>query len=556
MAIEIRLLGTPCALVDGSRVRGPRGRKSWAVLAFLVLAEYPPSRRRLAELLFAEADDPLGALRWTLAELRRVLELDLGGDPVQLRWGPADRVDVPHVEAIPDSDQLLDGLSVPDSPLFEGWLLIQRRRQAAVVHALLRETALAELAAGHCKRSIELAARLVALAPLEEAGHTLLVRALAVAGDRTAAARAADQCAALFEQELGVPPSAAVRAAVEAGIEYPSAPVLRGSAAARAQLKAGAAALAAGATDAGLDCLRRAVAEARRCDDAQLLSTSLTALGSALVHAVRGRDEEGSAVLHETLQLTRSATACRELGFVDVQAGRRVRATQWLDQARVAAAGDDHELAAIDGVRGMNLSDAGRYDEALPVLAGSVERALHCGSRRQAAWSASLIGRLHLLRGAFQDASVALRTSLELVEQERWLAFQPWPETFIAELDLATGSAETGLQRLTEAFALSCQLADPCWEAVTARGLAVLRARTDPAAALSMFDDARARCTRWPDTYQWVLGYTLDAACAAAVAAGDPSASRRADELADLAARTDMAEFLQRAAGHLGTAGQ
>jgi DNA-binding SARP family transcriptional activator len=550
MAVEVHLLGRPCALVEGRPVRGPRGRKSWAVLALLVLGERPPSRRRLAELLFAEADDPLGALRWTLAELRRVLDIDLGGDPVEIRWGMGDRVDVPLGDAVPDSDQLLDGISLPDSPLFESWLLVQRRRQGAAVHALLRETAMAELASGRNERAVELAARLVGLAPLEEAGHTLLVRALAVSGDRTAAAQAAAQCAVLFEHELGTPPSTAVRVAVDAGIRYPSAPVLHGSAAARAQLKAGDAALAAGATEAGLDCLRRAVTEARGCGDEQLLAASLTALGSALVHAVRGRDEEGSAVFHESLQLSQSATALRELGFVDVQAGRRARATRWLERARAAASGDDREIAAIDGVRGMNLSDSGHYEQALPVLTASVERALRCGSRRQAAWSASLIGRLHLLRGSLEDAARALATSLDLVEQERWLAFQPWPEAFAAELDIASGSPHTAERRLTEAFALSCQLADPCWEAVTARGLAVLRARQDPAGALALLDDARGRCVRWPDTYQWVLAYTLDAACTAAVTAGDPSASERANELAAIAARTDMREFLHRASAH------
>ena len=48
-----------------------------------VLAERPPGRRHLAELLFDEADDPLGALRWTLAELRRKL-----GAPETVRRRP------------------------------------------------------------------------------------------------------------------------------------------------------------------------------------------------------------------------------------------------------------------------------------------------------------------------------------------------------------------------------------------------------------------------------------------------------------------------------------
>ncbi len=544
MAVEVRLLGRPCVLLDGRPARGPRGRKSWALLALLVLDERRPSRRRLAELLFADADDPLGALRWALAELRRSLDVQLSGDPVQLRWGAGHRVDVPVGDTVPDSDQLLDGIDLPASPMFENWLLLERRRQAAAVHALLRETALIDLAAGRHERAVDRAARLVELAPLDEAGHTLLVRCLAVAGDRDAAARAAQQCAALFARELGTPPSSAVRAAVDAGTGRSAAPTPGDRTAARSQLKAGGAALAAGATEAGLDCLRRAVAEARRCDDPPLLAASLTALGSALVHAVRGRDEEGAALLHESVQLTDSAAACRELGFVDVQAGRRARATHWLERAHAAAGGDDREIAAINGVRGMNLSDAGLYDDALPVLTASVDRALHCGSRRQAAWSASLVGRLHLLRGSFDDAARALATSLDLVERERWIAFQPWPEAFRAELDIAAGAHRSAYQRLTEAFAMSCHLADPCWEAVTARGLARLRACDDPAAALDLFDDARARCVRWPDTYQWVLAYTLDAACTAAVAAADPSVSRRVEELADLAARTDMRGFL------------
>ena len=82
--LTIRLLGSPAIERDGVAIRSPRGRKAWALLSYVLLAERPPSRRHLAELLFAEAKDPLGALRWTLAELRRTLGLPeaLGGDPV------------------------------------------------------------------------------------------------------------------------------------------------------------------------------------------------------------------------------------------------------------------------------------------------------------------------------------------------------------------------------------------------------------------------------------------------------------------------------------------
>lgn len=63
MVLHIRLLGRPRADVDGRPVPGPRGRKTWALLAVLLLADQPSSRRSLANLLFPEAGDPLGALR-------------------------------------------------------------------------------------------------------------------------------------------------------------------------------------------------------------------------------------------------------------------------------------------------------------------------------------------------------------------------------------------------------------------------------------------------------------------------------------------------------------
>lgn len=92
----IRLLARPGIDHDNRRLRPPRGRKAWVLLAYALLADRPPSRRHLAELLFSEADDPLGALRWTLAELRRALgapEL-LRGDPVAAMLGERMDIDV------------------------------------------------------------------------------------------------------------------------------------------------------------------------------------------------------------------------------------------------------------------------------------------------------------------------------------------------------------------------------------------------------------------------------------------------------------------------------
>lgn len=87
MSLVIRLLGKPRIERDGAPVPTPRGRKTWGLLAYLLLSERPPSRSRVASLLFGEAADPLGALRWTLADLRRTLGAAdaAAGDPLELR---------------------------------------------------------------------------------------------------------------------------------------------------------------------------------------------------------------------------------------------------------------------------------------------------------------------------------------------------------------------------------------------------------------------------------------------------------------------------------------
>ena len=73
MSIEARLLGPPLVVRDGVVYAAPRGKKVWALFAYLALSEQPPTRQLLADLLFPDAEDPGSALRWNLSELRRLL---------------------------------------------------------------------------------------------------------------------------------------------------------------------------------------------------------------------------------------------------------------------------------------------------------------------------------------------------------------------------------------------------------------------------------------------------------------------------------------------------
>jgi DNA-binding SARP family transcriptional activator len=566
--LTIRLLGPPAIERDGLAVRSPRGRKSWALLCYLLLADRPPSRRYVAELLFADADDPLGALRWSLAELRRALgaEAVIGGDPVTLRLDGDVTVDLAVVTSdsgdpaplLDLTGELLDGMPPAASPAFESWLLVERHRVAATIDARLRQAAVVLLATGRADDAIAYATRVVTRNPLEEGNHELLVRCLAMAGNRTAALRQIAVGADVLRRELGVRASPALAEAASTSVGSPMTPPLSGRAAAASQLDAGRAAIKAGAVDAGLQCLRRAVSEATRCGDPALHGRALAALGSALVHAVRGRDEEGSVLLHEAIQVATAAgdraTAVlghRELGFVEVQAGRRSTADRWLSTAQ-AMAETDAELAAVLGVRGMNASDRGDYPSAYDHLEESVERAARCADHRQQAWSLSLLARAQLLREERGEAELALSRSLELVREQRWMAFLPWPQALLAELDLLAGRVDDAADGLEQAWLLACQLDDPCWEGMAARGLGLLSVgRGDRAAATAWFDEATTRCSRVPDRYQWIRAHVMDTAITSALDAGDEDrAAPLVEAMSALAARGDMRELVVRAHLH------
>lgn len=568
MSLVVRLLGKCQIERDGLRVAPPRGRKSWALLAYLALSELPATRSRLASLLFADAHDPLAALRWSLAQLRRTLgDPDaLRGDPLVLELAGEATVDVIELTRSDDrlgkglsavfEGELLEGLSFPSSPVFESWLELERRQLAAANQARLREAALGMLANGDASAATELASRLVKLDPLEQSSQELLIRCLARSGDQRAAEQQLMACERLFQRELGIEPPPELRTAADE-TDDPTAGAVGDSGAALGQLEAGRAALDAGAVEPGMECLRLACAEASACGDASLRARCLAALGSALVHSVRGRDEEGAASLHEALALAESAgdratavTICREIGYIDVQAGRGQAGGRWLSRATKLAQGDE-ERCAVLAVRGMALSDRAYYGAALELLGESVAVAKRCGRLRQAAWSVSLVGRLHLLRGDLIPAAAAVDESLELVARENWTAFQPWPEALRAELSLLAGSVDQARERADHSFRLACRLGDPCWEGMGARAIGLISASEgDAPKAREWLDEARSRVARASDPYQWVHAHALDSAAGLAIEADADDAGEIVDLLEAVAEPAAMRELVVRARVH------
>jgi DNA-binding SARP family transcriptional activator len=534
------------------------------LLAYLVLSERPPPRVRAAEVLFPEADDPLGALRWTLGDLRRTLG-DPGvvaGDPLRLRLGPGTSVDVVGSEAGALDAELLEGMTFPTAPVFEAWLGVMRRSLAGAARALAHDEAVARLAAGEVADAADLARALVVHDPLDQSAQELLIRCLARSGRRAEAERQAAECEALLARELAIAAGPELRLAAREAAPAAAAPA--GDAeSAHAQLEAGEAALEAGAVEPGIEILRAACAEAAAAGDDALQARALAALGSALVHAVRGRDEEGALRLQQALRLAEAsgerhtaAVACRELGYVDTQAGRAPSAGRWLARATELSEGND-ELCAVLGVRGMALSDRAHYPAALELLNKSVARADRCGRRRQAAWSLALIGRIHLLRGDLALAAAALDESLAVVAAERWAAFRPWPEALRAEVLLAAGDRRAAIAALDRTFRLACRLEDPCWEAMSVRLAALIAEDSgDEDAAGARYADALARVTRVSDAYAWVHAFVLDSASGHAVRTAAPNARELVDRLAALAERCGLRELVVRAHLHRARLGE
>jgi len=561
VSVAIRLLGAPSVEVDGAPQPAPRGKKAWALLAYLLLTGRAAPREQLARLLFDEADDPLGALRWNLTEIRRLLGVPdaLKGDVPALAPLPPDTfVDVrvlgagTWVEALELPNlgrELLEGVNPAASPAFEAWLLAERRHVQQQTEAILHEAALARLAANQGQAAVDLAARLVAMNPFDENHQETLIRAHAATGDREGAARQLAACVDLFRRELGTEPGPAVYAAAEATGTTATVTAVTGRAAAKAQLDAGAAAIGAGAIDAGLECMRRAAAEAHACGDLEIKAESLLALGGALAHAARGRDEEASAALHETIALAERidrrdlvAQAQQEIGYIDLLRARFDRALARID---AAASEPGHDAWFLALGRGAHAYQTARYADALGHLRTALDEAPDTRAR---AMVLGELGMVHAIRNEHDEAVSALGRALELARQISLTSYVPFPEAVLAIVELQRGDVATARDRLEHAFALGCQIRDCCWEGISSAGLALLdEARGDVAAAAARFEDATRRSVREPDAWLWGHAYALDLKCSFGVRQGLSQASTWVADLETLASRTMMREFLARA---------
>lgn len=383
----------------------------------------------------------------------------------------------------------------------------------------------------------------------------MLVKSLMASGQSQAALGHIVAVEESFRRDLDSEPSPALRSAARQHVADPP-PGIPPAAVASTLIESGRAALAAGAVDAGVDCLRQASARAEASGDDALLGQCLYELGTALVHAVRGFDDEGTILLEQAVQLAIGAgdastavAALRERGYADALAGRRPEADHHLSAARDLADGDTRLLAGIHAIAGFNLCDWGRYEQGFERYEEALDASRSTGERRREAWTLGLGGWALLLSSRADEGVAWLNDSLSLVDELSWRAFEPWPLAALAEAHLAKTDQEPSVpSELERCFAMSCQLDDPCWEGASGRVLALCHARRgDQVSALRWIEEARRRSVRKTDIWAGMLGTILLTDAELRLEMGDlAGAAVTARELVTFAARTHLDALLPR----------
>lgn len=227
-------------LLGGFQVTGPTAtdalllerKKTHALLAMLALD--PGSmvpRGKITAVLWAEQSEDTArhALRQCLFDLRRVLaraglqairvEADLIGLEQSRVIVDVARFGRQVARGTPEALQeavtlyrgdLLEGFSLKEST-FEEWLRAEREGLRSQAVGAMKKLLAHHLAQITPDAALQVALRLLALEPFDEAVHRTLMRLYAESGRRSAALQQYEECVELLGRELGVEPDAETR---------------------------------------------------------------------------------------------------------------------------------------------------------------------------------------------------------------------------------------------------------------------------------------------------------------------------------------------------------
>lgn len=235
--LTVRLLGALRVERGGNPVPLPPSRKVRALLGYLLLAPRPVPRERLCEVFWDIADDPRAELRWCLTKIRKLMDtpgrrhLVSDGDRMGIDSSGIDIDALKFANAINSAlatgsiatlrslialieGDLLEGLGVERSPLFDSWLATERARYARWHRAALNR--IASLLPDHDEHLTETLRQCIALDPHDPDAHAALIGALRRRGQKSEADAARATAIRMLESH-GVPPAALDKS--EAGSE-------------------------------------------------------------------------------------------------------------------------------------------------------------------------------------------------------------------------------------------------------------------------------------------------------------------------------------------------
>lgn len=560
---SVQLLGRPRARVDGVEVGAPKGAKVWGLLAYLAASKRSHPRSELAELLFGEAADPLGALRWNLAAMRRLLSRPdaFKGDTIQFDRSDIEadtvQLDAGDVGLLLDGvtgRELLTGLSFPDSPVFELWLAGERQRLRRRASSLLRELSRDAFAHGDHDRAIRAATELVAAEPFDEGHHALLIRTLALSGEHEAARHQFEQCATFLRRELQTEPGPAVFAAAHL-VTHPGDPSSNPDYdEVCARMTVAWQSFLAGAIDHGIDMARSTVVLSDDHGDVALRVIGRIYLAAMLNMAVRGWDEvvtTATVALHLADQDGRETEQGLARG---VLAGGELMRGDYRVAVGHAAAGAT--VSDDPGVLALNMTfmsaveaDTGRLDLAREQAFEAVSLAERSGDPVRLAYAYSYSAHADLLAGQHESARPHVERAIDACSSI--LVLKPWPMAMLAEIQVHAGDIGASVDTATKADGLAIATAMSYQRALAQRALALGEAAAgDDAAALSRLAQALGHARRTSGqgyAFHWPVAWVLESLASIAARSQPAEARRWAVALKDHAAATEMAEFAERA---------
>lgn len=226
-SLQVQVLGPLCVHRSGAPVRLPQSKKTRGLLAYLAITGRAHRRDRLCSLLWDVADDPRGALRWSLSKIRPVVdsdskrrllatrdEVELALEDDTLDWRLVRSELVQGIDAISTrrlkeletvfEGELLEGLDLLDFDEFTAWCAAEREH-ARATHARVLQ-ALVDRLDSTPADALPYARELVRIDPINEEARARLIRLLCFAGRRNEA-KAQYESASRMLAELGASPT-------------------------------------------------------------------------------------------------------------------------------------------------------------------------------------------------------------------------------------------------------------------------------------------------------------------------------------------------------------